>query len=506
MIPFVDDFLNRTTMYRLVLYVLIGLLVAATILSFFQLLPFNPVSLVLTTLFITAVSWVANAIFANVFEAVTNVESVYITALILALIITPMASIHDIPFLGFAALLSVSSKYILAIGKKHVFNPVAISVVLTSLFLGQSASWWVGTFVMLPFVLVGGFLIVKKTRRLAMVGGFLGVAILVILEASILKNADLTGLFHKILFDSPIIFFASIMLTEPLTTPPKKDLQLAYAAIVGFLFAPQVHLGSFFTTPEIALIAGNVFAYFVSPKEKLVLILREKKQLAQGIYDFVFLPDKRFSYVPGQYLEWTLGHSGIDSRGNRRYFTIASSPMEEGVRLGVRFYDKPSSFKKSLANMNAGDKIIAGQLAGEFVLPKDVNEKCVFIASGIGITPYRSIIKSLLDKREVRPITIFYGNTFASEVVYKDIFDRAEQELGIKTIYTITDTTNIPADWYGKIGYINDAMIKEQVPDYLERRFYISGSHNTVNAVSITLKKMGVAGKNIKTDFFPGLA
>ncbi len=506
MIPIIDDFLNKTTMYRLVLYVVIALIVIAVVLSFFKLLPFSPVSLIATSLFLVAVSWVANFIFAKTFEAVCNVESVYITALILALIITPMSSISDVPFLCFAALLSVASKYILAIGKKHVFNPVAISVVLTSMFLGQSASWWIGTFVMFPFVLAGGILIVKKTRRFAMVLCFLGVAILVIIEASILKNADVTGLFHKILFDSPILFFASVMFTEPLTTPPKKDMQIIYGAIVGFLFAPQVHLGAFYTTPEIALVAGNVFSYFVSPKEKLVLKLREKKQLATGIYDFVFLPDKKFLFVPGQYLEWTLAHSGSDSRGNRRYFTIASSPMETGLRLGVRFYDKPSSFKKSLANMNVGDKIIAGQLAGEFVLPKNPNEKCVFIASGIGITPFRSMIESLIDKREVRPITLFYGNTFASEVVYKDVFDRAEKELGIKTIYTITDTTSVSPDWYGETGYINDVMIREQVPDFLERLFYISGSHNSVNAIRRTLKSMGVSNKNIKTDFFPGLA
>ncbi len=506
MIPIVDNFLNKTTMYRLVLYVLIGLVGAAVVLSFFKLLPFDPVSLAFTAFLIIAVCWFANTIFASVFEAVANVESVYITALILVLVVTPITSTRDIPFLVFAALLSVASKYILAIGKKHVFNPVAISVVLTSLFLGQSASWWVGTLAMFPFVMAGGVLIVKKTKRVGMVLSFMLIAILVILTASILKHADVTGLVRKIMLDSPILFFATVMFTEPLTTPPKKSLQIIYAAIVGFLFAPQIHFGSFFTTPEIALVVGNVFSYFVSPKEKLVLALREKRQIAPGIYDFLFLPDRRLSYVPGQYLELTLGHSQIDSRGNRRYFTVASSPMEEGIRFGVRFYEKPSSFKRSLAALNVGDKLVAGQLAGEFVLPKDVNEKCVFMASGIGITPFRSMIKSLIDKREVRPITIFYGNTNADEVAYKDIFDKAQHELGIKTVYTITDTANVPADWYGKTGYIDGEMIKNEVPDFLQRRFYISGSHNSVEAIKKTLRKMGIKNNMIKTDFFPGLA
>ena len=70
-------------------------------------------------------------------------------------------------------------------------------------------------------------------------------------------------------------------------------------------------------------------------------------------------------------MEWMLPHSHPDTRGTRRYFTIASSPTEEYMRLGVKMFDKPSSFKKALVSMNVGDSMTASQLAGEFVLPKD---------------------------------------------------------------------------------------------------------------------------------------
>src|SRR5213080_1318458 len=95
MITRIDDLLDRVTMYRLVLYVLIGFIAMAAVLSFVTPLPFSPLSLLLSTL-----------------------------------------------FLGWAAILATSSKYILSLNNKHRFNPAAIAVVLTSFALGESASWW----------------------------------------------------------------------------------------------------------------------------------------------------------------------------------------------------------------------------------------------------------------------------------------------------------------------------------------------------------------------------
>ena len=169
MLTFVDNFLNKITMYRLVLYYLIGLLVVALLLSLFGILPYNPVGLVYSVFFITLLCWIVNVIFAWIFSMPgdINVESVYITALILALIITPI-KILDVQYFGFvawAAVWSQTSKYILAVNRKHIFNPAAFAVALTAITINQSASWWVGTAVMLPFVLIAGFLIVRKIRR-----------------------------------------------------------------------------------------------------------------------------------------------------------------------------------------------------------------------------------------------------------------------------------------------------------------------------------------------------
>ncbi len=494
MISFIDTILNRITMYRLVLYYLVALVLAALVFGFFGLVPYDPTAIAFSTLLILLVSWGTNWIFARVFKAQTNVESVYITALILALIISPITATNHagVAFLIFAGVWASASKYLFAIGKKHLFNPAAFAVALTALVINQSATWWVGgNLYLLPIVLVGGLLVVRKLRRFDLVGAFALSALATIAFTS--STTDIVTPITQTLLHSSFFFLAFVMLTEPLTTPPSRWLRIAYGALVGFLFAPNIHVGGFYLTPELALLVGNVFAYVVSPKGRHMLTLAAVEQKAKDVYDFVFTPEQAFAFKPGQYLEWTLGHRYPDNRGNRRYFTLASSPTEKEVRLGVKFYAPASSFKRALAAMPVGSTLSASHLSGNFVLPKNKDKKLVFIAGGIGVTPFRSMVQYLLDTKERRNIVMLYSNKTAEDIAYKDIFDRAEAELGIKTVYATG-------------AFIDAAMIAREVPDYRERDFYISGPRAMVDAFKKTLVGMGVSRLKIKTDFFPGFA
>ena len=143
-------------MYRLVLYCMVFLIAVALMFSSLGKLSFKPADFIFSTLFLLIFCISINWVFAKVFEAPSNTESVYITAFILALIINPIQAPNQMWFLFFAGGIAMASKYILAIIKKHIFNPVAISVALTSLLAGQSASWWVGNLYMAPFILLVG--------------------------------------------------------------------------------------------------------------------------------------------------------------------------------------------------------------------------------------------------------------------------------------------------------------------------------------------------------------
>jgi len=299
----------------------------------------------------------------------------------------------------------------------------------------------------------------------------------------------------------PLLFLGGIMLTEPATMPNRQLHQVIYGGLVGLLFAAAPTLGPLIIYPEVALLIGNLYAYIVNPRYRLHLTLERVEHVSDRVASYVFRPNMKPAFAPGQYMEWTMDMDHHDSRGNRRTFSVASSPTEDTVRIGVKFYEPSSRFKQVLRTLKPGDKIYAGQLAGDFTLPSDQAEKLVFIAGGIGITPFRSMLKYLVDKGEKRDVTVIYSVSDPSEVAYADVLKAAHDKLGIRVI-PLLSTDKPPKGWKGKAGRVTPEFIAEHVTDHKERTFYVSGPESMVQAIEGTLKKLGVGG--IRTDHFSG--
>jgi ferredoxin-NADP reductase len=292
------------------------------------------------------------------------------------------------------------------------------------------------------------------------------------------------------------------MLTEPLTAPTMRLPSLAFGTLVGFLFTPNVHIGTFYFTPELALLIGNLLAYVMSPKGRFVLTLERIEHSAADTKDFIFSTPRRLVFQAGQYLEWTLGFDHPDNRGNRRYFTVASAPTEEAVRIGVKYYPASSGFKRALSAMQPGDTIHASQISGNFTLPANPDTKLAFLAGGVGITPFRSMLQYLLDRNEARPILVLYGSESQEDIAYRNVLDAAEHKLGIRTVYAVERDAGLGQ--YS--GTIDVQLVREAIPDFRERTFYISGPQAMVKALRHMLQTMGVHRSRIKVDFFPGFA
>lgn len=500
----VDSRLDRVTMYRLVFWYLVALIVATAILGAFKLSPIDPVALMESTVLVLAAGWLTNRLFAHVFGAIPNGESVYITGMIIVLIMEP-APLTDLAAVGanvVACCWAMASKFIVSVRGRHVFNPAALGVALVGLALDRPATWWVsGEPWLIPLVVTGGLLIVRKLRRVDLVLAFVATN----LTAALWWRApgDALSSVQSALLNSPLMFFAFVMLTEPLTAPQAKLWRIIYGAIVGLLASPDTVIAGFYFTPEVALLAGNLFTLMVSPRGRLILTLERIEKAASGVYEYVFNPDHELAFKPGQYLEWTLPADFADSRGNRRYFTIASAPSEPQVRLGVKFSSNGSAFKLALAQLRPGDRVVASQLAGSFVLPGNPQARLAFVAGGIGITPFSSMLRELLARNEPRDIIVLYGNNRIDEVAYAGLLRWARRELGIPTYLAVRDGADLPGV---RTGLINEAMIRECVPDYRSRIFYVSGPRPMVVTTSEILRNMGVPPFHIKTDFFPGFA
>ena len=479
--------LNSITMYRLMLYYLLLLWATSVILSFAGYLPYNPVDILLSGVYLGVVCNLANYFLAKIFKARANLESASITALILSLIFGPLALSESLFALTFVGVVCMASKYVLAIKKKHIFNPAALGVFLSAIFINSGASWWGGSIYTLSVVILGGLLVLTKIKRFGLVGSFLLIYFL--------GKAFLSGNFTINSFLAPPVwFFAFVMLVEPLTSPSTRNKQVIFGAAVAlsYVFLPRIIPGYAYGL-ETALLLGNLLNLALSPSFNLVLTLREKKKVAQDTWDFYFEPMSKFTFTSGQYLEWTLPHKNPDSRGFRRYFTISSSPEEKQVMLTTRVAEKGSSFKSALMNLKVREELVASSPQGDFVLPKDKTIPLAFIAGGIGVTPFRGMVNHLLAKDEKRDIVLLFSNKEEKEIAFKELFEKAK-DAGVKTFYINTT----------KDGHIDEEMIREKISDYQKRTFYISGPQLMVEAIGKMLLKMNVA--KIKTDLFPGYA
>lgn len=498
----IDSLIDRITMYRLLLYYLVVVLCAALFFGAIGVIQYSPYSIAISAVLAVGASFVINYVFAKIYKAPTNWESSILTGLILSLVITPILSLKDVPFILAASGLAIASKYILAIHNKHIFNPVAIAIVLTAFGPQESASWWVGNIWLLPFVVAGGLLITRKIRHMGMVFVFFGTAIISTLLFAVASGHPAGSTLTATLLHSSLFFLGFVMLTEPATSPTTKYRRYIYAGVVGVLFAPALHIGSIYSTPELALVVGNLLAFFITPAVKTRVKVVASTMFGTRTQDISFAPERSFHYKPGQYIEMTLPHGHTDSRGLRRYFTLASSPTEPELHLGVRYYSDGSTFKQALLKPAQHDMAF-GQLGGDFVMPDDHSKKLAFIAGGIGVTPFRSMIKYLSDKGERRDVALLYAERNEQDIAYANVFEEARQKVGVHTTYLLETPSQLANSYQGRV---TPELVITLLPDYKDRIFYISGPQPMVRGVKKMLHELGVAKHQIKVDYFFGYA
>ena len=218
------------------------------------------------------------------------------------------------------------------------------------------------------------------------------------------------------------------------------------------------------------------------------------------------------NYKAGQYSVVDLG-TKEDPEGPVRSFTIASSPTEKDfILISTRVRD--TQFKKKLASLDLGTLVKITAPMGKFVLPDDHSSKSVvFLSGGIGVTPFRSMVKYATDKQLPLKITVFDSNRDQGNILYKKEFDECVSEnKNLKIIYTIVDerqeSSSIPNDdWKGERGFINKAMlVKYLTTDELDNSiYYICGPPGMLKAMQKLLQDdLHIPKERIKIEEFTG--
>lgn len=223
---------------------------------------------------------------------------------------------------------------------------------------------------------------------------------------------------------------------------------------------------------------------------KLTLIKRIQE--SKDIYTFVFKPENPATWKAGQYIFYKIPHENPDDRGVSRHFTISSAPSEKNIFLTTKFdFENGSSFKKALFKLKQGSSIEGFNLGGDFII-KDLSAKYIFIAGGIGVTPYRSILMDLAHEGRLPDVILFYCSKVEG-IIFTDVFNEIKEKYKWPLVHFVIEPQ-----------LINGEIIKEKVPDFKSRIFYISGPVVMVSIVEEILLKLNIENGRIVKDYFPG--
>jgi ferredoxin-NADP reductase len=507
-----DHAIGRVTMYRFVTICLAALTVISFASSAAGKITYTPTQLLASLVTLLVVTLFGGKVFALLFRATAHTESSIITALLLFFILSPIqigASSTDVITLGqiaLAGLFASASKYVLAFRGRHIFNPAAVGAVWLMLFHYYLAAWWIGTPVLLPFTAVLVLLVLYRTKRFPLGATFIVIAAVILLTRN-LSDGGSFGTALKFAFgQTPLVFFAGFMLTEPLTLPPARWQQLSVAAIVAVLFSVPITLGSYTVGPETALILGNAVAFAFGQRRGIELVLTAKRRLTPSSMEYVFAPVRSLSFTAGQYLELALPHKGSDSRGSRRSFSIASAPGAKSdvgrtatVKIGIKVPERASSFKRAIDELPIGSTLRATGVSGDFVLPKKSDAPLLLVAGGIGITPFVSQLAALPPGHD-RDVVLVYVAGDADEIGYRDELAAA----GVRTVVVTRDAAaGLPAGFEAVTApRLTDEVLAAAVPDIARRKVYVSGPPGLVDTISRAARSL--KARSISKDYFSG--
>ena len=222
---------------------------------------------------------------------------------------------------------------------------------------------------------------------------------------------------------------------------------------------------------------------------------------APGVKSFRFRTTEDLVFKPGQFFFVNIM---IDGKERTKHFSFSNSPTETGyIEFTKRLTD--SEYSAALNHLKPGDWAKIKAPYGNFTFDGKY-EKIAFLSGGIGITPIRSISKYIVDKGIVTDMVLLYGNNTEKDIIFKQDFDlMSEAKSNFKVVYTITSNDADKDRWQDRRGYIDADMIKEEIPDYKDRVFFICGPPAMVGVLHNMLKdKLNIAKERIIIENFTG--
>lgn|SRR3990167_2100129 len=229
--------------------------------------------------------------------------------------------------------------------------------------------------------------------------------------------------------------------------------------------------------------------------------LIDRQTVARSTAMFTFEKPAGFIFQPGQYSGFTLiNPSETDAGGITRRFSLLSTPDDDHLAIVTRI--QQSAYKRVLNLLPLGSEVKLAGPMGTFTLHEDKTIPAVFIAGGIGIAPFYSMIRAAAQHQSPQSLCLFYGNQQRGDSAFLDeLLHLQAKNPHFKLIATMDKPDNT---WQGEVGFITDQLIKKYIQSLTVPIYYICGSPAMVTALQETLIEMGIDENRIKAEDFPG--
>jgi ferredoxin-NADP reductase len=230
--------------------------------------------------------------------------------------------------------------------------------------------------------------------------------------------------------------------------------------------------------------------------------LQDKQPVAEGTMAFYFEKPAGFTFKPGQYCNWALiNPPESDAEGNTRDFSLASAPHEQFLMIATRMRD--TAFKRTLKNMAPAAEIEVRGPMGDLVLHDDATTPAVFLAGGIGVTPFRSIVLDAAYRKLPHKIYLFHSNRRPQDAPFLESLQHSENP-NCEFVGTMTQVDNSTGAWSGETGHINKEMLSRHIGDLGKPIYYVAGPPTMLKSLEQALLDSGVTESQIKSEEFEG--
>jgi len=232
--------------------------------------------------------------------------------------------------------------------------------------------------------------------------------------------------------------------------------------------------------------------------------LKAREKIAERTVAFRLEKPAGFQFIPGQFIDLTILNSPeTDSQGIVRTFSLASAPYEEDLLVTTRM--RNSAFKRVLATLPLGSELKVKGPMGSFTLHKSPAKAAVFLAGGIGITPFLSMLRQAAKERLPHLLYLFYSNRRPEDAAFlKDLEGLAKSNSKFIFIPTMNEMEKSKLGWEGERGTINREILIKHFCDLSGPIYYIAGPPEMVAAMRQMLVKAGVNEDDVRTEEFAG--